>query len=384
MLKLIPPERGRSRFWRLRGTDTTTGKRIDQTTGFTTEREAKQVRDKIQRDILNGVLGRATRSFTEAAISYVEARQPTGSQRDAIIGAERKDGTVTPCLIDFFADITDCRKIDQDAVNAVVKLHFRTAKHGRPYKPGTIVRALIQPLTCVLNYAHRQTWCDKPYFVRPKFNDNRSEYATVEQAGRLLRAASPENRRWYLFSMLEGTRASETLDLDWKDTWLESAWAVIRDTKNNEEDRGIALHPQVVEMLSRVPEAERVGKVFKSTRGEGYAEAEGGGRGKTGWNATKRRAGLPHLHFHDIRYTFGTLALTSGMQPLMQRRQMGHEADDMYGRYAHVPRPDLITAVAALPWLDYHETSYRQWAQAGYGRYVVEPTIVRTYKAAVG
>lgn len=108
--------------------------------------------------------------------------------------------------------------------------------------------------------------------------------------------------------MLEGTRAGETLDLDWRDVYLETSWAVIRDTKDNEEDRGIALHPQIAEMLSRVPAVQRVGKVFKTANGKAYAEADGGGRGKTGWNATKVRAGVERLRFHDIRHTFATHA----------------------------------------------------------------------------
>jgi integrase len=196
-----------------------------------------------------------------------------------------------------------------------------------------------------------------------------------EEAARILRAASPSNRRWYLFSMLEGTRAGETLDLDWKDCWVDAAWAVVRDTKRNQEDRGIALHPQIVEMLCRVPEKERVGKVFKTSRGKPYAEAEGGRGYKTGWKATKRRAGISRdLHVHDLRHTFGTLALTR-MPARMIEQQMGH-ADpehEMHRRYVHVPQPELIQAVAKLPWLDCPEQTYLEWAQSGFGRCEVPP-----------
>jgi integrase len=146
----------------------------------------------------------------------------------------------------------------------------------------------------------------------------------------------------------------------------------MRDTKNNDEDRGIALHPQIIEMLSGVPKVERVGKVFKSARGEAYTAAEGGGRGKTGWNATKRRAGVWGLHLHDLRHTFATMALISGMHPRLQREQMGHQADGMYGRYAHVPRDELVKAVAGLPRLDYQDISDREWARSGFGRGVPE------------
>jgi integrase len=369
--KLIPPS-DRSPFWRIRGgTYPVTGKRIDTTTGTTQKREADAIFEQFQRDLLNGVLGRPTKSFADAAFSYIEARQPKGSQRAAIVGTVRKtDGEISPCLVLDFGD-GDCRTIDQAAVNETVRRRFTTTRHGRSYKPGTIVRDLIQPLTAVLNYAHRQDWCDEPHFTRPKFNDKRNEYATIDQANRLLRAAAPHSRQWYLFPMLEGSRVSETLDLDWPDVQLNDSWAVLRDTKRNGEARGIALHPQIVEMLRAVPVAKPKGRVFKTDDGVGYAESEGGGRGKTGWNRTCRRAGISNLHLHDIRHTFATIALLSSMMPRLQRQQMGHEVDDMYGRYAHVPRDELVRAVARLPWLEYQDITYLEWVRSGFGRYIL-------------
>jgi integrase len=370
--KLIPPS-PRSPFWRIRGgTYPHNGKRIDTTTGTTSKREAEEIFTKFQRDLLNGVLGKVSRTFCEAALSYIDARRPTGSQREAIVGRLRKsDNEISPCLVLDIGE-RDCREISQETVNEIAAKRFTTNRHGKPYKPGTFVRELIQPLTAVLNYAHKQGWCDKPQFVRPKFNDQRSEYVLPEEAARILRAASPSNRTWYLFSMLEGTRVSETLDLDWKDCWLDAAWAIVRDTKDNEKDRGIALHPQIIEMLRRVPEKQRVGKVFKTSRGKpyAYADAEGGRGYKTGWKATKHRAGISRdLHVHDLRHTFGTLALTR-MPARMIEQQMGH-ADpehEMHRRYVHVPQPELIEAVAKLPWLDCTAQTYLEWAQSGFGR----------------
>ena len=124
MLKLIPPTPGRSSFYRIWGTDKATGRRIDTTTGLTTKREAEAVLEKLQRDILNGILGRPTRGFTEAAVEYVESRKPIGSQRDAIIGRIRKtDGEISPCLVSDFGD-RDVRTIDQAAVNEVARQRF--------------------------------------------------------------------------------------------------------------------------------------------------------------------------------------------------------------------------------------------------------------------
>lgn len=49
---------------------------------------------------------------------------------------------------------------------------------------------------------------------------------------------------------------------------------------------------------------------------------------------------------------------------------MGHADPEhaMHRRYVHVPRPELIEAVANVPWLDCPEQTYREWAQSGFGK----------------
>jgi len=74
--------------------------------------------------------------------------------------------------------------------------------------------------------------------------------------------------------------------------------------------------------------------------------------------------------------TLSRRTLTSGMQPRFQKEQMGHERDGMYGRYAHVPRDELVKAVAAMPRLEFQELSYLEWARSGFGKQVApaQPT----------
>lgn len=302
--KLVPPS-DRSPFWRIRGgTYPHNGKRIDTTTGTSSKREADEIFEKFIRDLLNGVLGKVSRTFCDAALSYIDARKPTGAQREAIVGRLRKtDSAISPCLVLDIGE-RNCRDIDRETINEIARKRFLLNRHGKPYKDGTIVRELIQPLTAVLNYAHRQDWRDKPQFVRPKFNDQRSEYVLPDEAARILRAASPSNRQWYLFSMLEGTRTSETLDLDRKDCWLDAKWAVVRDTKDDEKDRGIALHPQIVEMLRR---PKRNGSA-RSSRPAGASpmprrKAEGATR-----PAGRRRSARPRSPATSVSMTLGTLS----------------------------------------------------------------------------
>lgn len=139
--KLVPPS-ARSPFWRIRGgTYPHNGKRIDATTGTTSKREADEILTKFQRDLLNGVLGKISRTFCEAALSYIEARNPTGSQREAIVGRLRKsDNEISPCLVLDIGE-RDCREITQETVNEIVRNRFhdqspRRTLQARHYRPG--------------------------------------------------------------------------------------------------------------------------------------------------------------------------------------------------------------------------------------------------------
>src|SRR5215472_17407620 len=115
MLELKPPK-GKRKTYYVRGTEPVTHRRIDQSTGTAVRKIAKQIRDKIEKDLLNGLLGRKVISFPEIAVEYVEAVNPGPTARDVILGWQRVDGTIGPCLLTDFGNVDDCRQIDQARV----------------------------------------------------------------------------------------------------------------------------------------------------------------------------------------------------------------------------------------------------------------------------
>ena len=46
----------------------------------------------------------------------------------------------------------------------------------------------------------------------------------------------------------------------------------------------------------------------------------------SGWATFVRRTGLPKLRFHDLRHTYATLALDSGMKPWDLSDRLGHSS----------------------------------------------------------
>lgn len=356
-LKLVPPRQGRSQNWRIRGT--IKGQYIDESTGVSSQARAQEIRIKREYELLDrSIFGaKATTTFVEAALSYLESRQPKGSQRYCIAGWN----AASPCLIQDFGD-TLVNRIDQAMVNSIIRKRFADKK------PGTIVRNFLTPLTAVLHHAAKQGWCDIPRpFTRPKFNDRRERWATPEEADTLLQHAGPHLRPLLLFLVLTGCRVAEAIDLLWKDIDFDQRWLVFRKTKRNEEARGVPIHLQLVDVLRQLyqaggnPEADT--PVFQTHHGQPYAdhERESGGQVKTAWNGACRRAGIVELHLHDLRHTFATWALRAGMQDRVRKEIQGHAASDMGFRYAHVPRPDAIAAIDLLAPRWYQSETQREW-----------------------
>jgi hypothetical protein len=85
-LTLVPPRKGLSKNWRLRGKLKAGGKSsepIDETTGVADRELAEQIRITREAEILHELIHgvRASHSFEEAALEYIETVKPAGPQR---------------------------------------------------------------------------------------------------------------------------------------------------------------------------------------------------------------------------------------------------------------------------------------------------------------
>ncbi len=346
-LTLVPPRAGASRFWRIRGTvranvgGAVRSRYIDETTGIESRELAEAIKIKREAQVLEELVfgPKLSRRFSEAAVTYVETVKPGREQSAAIIGRERRDGTVSRCLIDDFGGML-VNAIDQAAVDRVMRERFAHAA------PATVQRSLLTPLISVLNFAAERKWCDRPRFWRPKQPRGRTRWASQEEVGRIIGAAPPHLRPLIYFLVLTGARMGEALTLQWEDVSLGERWCVFRDTKNG-EDRGAPLHHALVALLGNLP-GERRGIVFLTPSGVPYAERAGGGHIKTAWSATLRRAGIADLRPHDLRHTCSTWLTMAGAHEQVRDEIMGHASTSMGRRYSHVPRAALLEAIDRL------------------------------------
>jgi integrase len=347
----------RGAVWYVRGT--VAGKSIFESAGTSERPRAEAFRAKREKELWDrSVYGeRATVTFAEAVESYL-----------AYTSVGVNDRRHIDRLVRHFATMPLAR-IDQRAVDLAIP------KLLPGVQPGTIVRALITPLTAILTHAAARQWCDAPRFQRPAQPRQATHWLTVPQARAFLGAAPPHLYRLALFVLCTGARLAEALELDWADVHLADRYAMLRDTKNG-RDRKAGLPDAAVAMLARL--GHREGRVFRRPDGEPYADRErvGGGQIKTVWGTTCEAAGLvaaalpgdtlpanrlhgprcriayqPLITPHDLRHTWATWFYGVTKDLLLLKAEGDWSSVAMVERYAHLMKaedaPDVHTVWGA-------------------------------------
>lgn len=274
--KLMPPAPGRSKYWRVRGTEF--GRYIDRSTETVEKRQAARFlalwRADAQSAALSGPAVKAEATFASAALAYMQA------------DGERR--FLAP-LIEHFA-LTPLSEIDQAAIAGAA---------AALYPQGTAAtrnRQVYSPVSAILRRAGVALPLRRPKGAQ---GERRTEWLRPDQAFALLAAAGDLNPRFgALLTVLlyGGVRLSEALRLRWADVDLTRATALARKTKNG---TAVTFHlpPVATAALANLP--DRKGSLFRLTKS---------GRLYALWAEAEKAAGLqlaPGCAFHVLRHTHG-------------------------------------------------------------------------------
>ncbi len=146
----------------------------------------------------------------------------------------------------------------------------------------------------------------------PQHTRKRGKALTLEQQRQFLQAIENDSRKpLYMFYLLTGCRRSEAFTVEWSDIDFERKRIHIRGTKTPRANRFIPLFPQLSPILEQLP--HNGAKVFPYTENTvtGY------------WTRLKRKNGF-QFRLHDLRHTFATRALESGISLATVSKWLGH------------------------------------------------------------
>ena len=297
------------------------GQRIEQTLPpGATRRDAQDLEATLRRGQIDHQVGRKPKYLIDDAIDrWVEtaAKHLKSWERDL---AYRVDVLRTHTAGRPLSDIPE--------VAEVIKKEGMAAG----LKPPTINR-LIALLRRVGNLAERWGWTDAPLGRRVSMlpeHSRRDVFLSEAQVRELVRHADPVTADMIWFAVLTGLRRGEMLAL--RADQVKGDILALESTTKNNKARGIPLPPRAARIArKRLPWGVRA-HILRDR-----------------FEAARKAAGMPWLHWHDLRHTYGTWLAQANQAPTTIRDLMGHSSLAVTTRYLHHAPAHLRAAVATLP-----------------------------------
>jgi integrase len=180
--------------------------------------------------------------------------------------------------------------------------------------------------------------------LRTRYDSTRFDFYSPEEVHALVRAAvSEQDGALFLTAAYTGLRRGELIALRWRDVDFErSAIRVAGSYANGQltepksgRGRVVPMVPEVAEVLARLSQREDATAdddlVFVGEAG-GYLD---GSALRRRYVAAQERGGLRKIRFHDLRHTFGTLAVRGAESIVELQNWLGHAEVRTTMRYTH-------------------------------------------------
>lgn len=293
------------------------GQRIERTTGRGASRaDALALEARIRRDHVDGKVGRAPkRTIDQAVARWLKGEAALLKSRDNLAGKIALIETA----------------ITGQPLGAIVEVAESIKADGIRDKlaPGTINRRLAI-LRRVANLAHQQWgWLNEDLGKRIKLLPGerpRHVYLTPQQVVTLVKKCEhPRVADAIRLAAMTGLREGELLGLD----------------TGNVRDGCIVLDAATKSGRPRVVPMPDEAQAITLPLGISYATL------RTYFDRARIAAGLPGVRFHDLRHTYASWLVQSGIGLTAVRDLLGHANLTVTSRYAHLSTDHLRAAAKA-------------------------------------
>lgn len=174
---------------------------------------------------------------------------------------------------------------------------------------------------------------------------------TEDEARRLIAAGGKTVKPVIVLALNTGMRKSEILDLRWDNVDFKRRFIRVERSKNN-RSRKIPMNSAVFEELQKL-RGNGSEHVFTKERSSERLRCV-----RSAFESACRRAEIQNLRFHDLRHTFATNLVMSGVDLVTVKEILGHSTIEMTVRYSH---PSDLRKMAAVEQLvlkhDEHEVT---------------------------
>ncbi len=170
----------------------------------------------------------------------------------------------------------------------------------------------------------------------------RLRYLSSNEIETLISACGKEIKPIVITALNTGMRKSEILHLTWDRVDLKNRIILLDKTKNGER-REIPINQTLLNTLSDIVRNIKTDYVFYNPETlKPYCDI------KKSFTGALRKAHIIDFHFHDLRHTFASRLVMSGVDLATIQKLLGHKTINMTLRYAHLSNIHLKDAVNIL------------------------------------
>jgi integrase len=172
-------------------------------------------------------------------------------------------------------------------------------------------------------------------------NNQRLRYLETEEIEKLLKNCKGYTKRIIEIALNTGMRKGEILSLKWTDIDFRRGIIYLLDTKNGDK-REVPINKAVKQALVKQSKHSESPYVFCNKDGKPYRDI------RKSFVAALNKSDIISFRFHDLRHTFASHLVMSGVDLNTVRELMGHKSLRMTLRYSHLSPAHKQRAVEVL------------------------------------
>lgn len=230
----------------------------------------------------------------------------------------------------------------------IMRLHH--AMRERPYCANRTVATLSKFFNWCEKFGHREEGKNPCRFVDKYKEKKRQRFLSAEEQERLsdtldraMREQIVSDYAIYAIRLLSltGARLGEILNLKWEYINWEKGTLDLPDSKTGE--KSIYLNAPAKDILSQViRQTDNPYVCCGTVAGKPIVNIQ------KSWRRIRAMAGLEDVRLHDLRHTFASVAVSSGMSLPMIGALLGHSQPRTTARYAHLAADPLREAAELI------------------------------------
>ena len=223
--------------------------------------------------------------------------------------------------------------------------HFEEYRDRRlqEVKPATVARELNLLHSVIEHVRRRLALLENPIseVKRPRVRNERFSRLEEGQEDLLLKALDDCRnlliKPVVIIALETAMRRGEIISLKWDDIDLSKQTAILHDTKNGDE-RIVPLSSRAVNELKALQKKREKAKVVTLDKRVFPISAESL---KCAWERGRKRAGMEHFNFHDLRHEAISRLFERGWDTIKVSAVSGHRDMQSLKRYANLKAEDL-------------------------------------------